>query len=92
MPRRAPLASGLRRLILTRLAQGQGAIVTDEALLAFCYSGADGGPDSAWSCIEVTVCRIRKSLPPGAITRERGVGYRLDPAVAATLPAVDDRR
>lgn len=83
---------GLRGLVLTRLAMARGAIVTDAALLAWCYPGPDGGPVSAENCIQVAVCALRKRLPRGAITRERGIGYRLDPAVAAALPPVDDRR
>lgn len=84
--------SGLCQMILRRLAVADGAIVTDDALLAYCYSGPDGGPLRARNCIEVSICRLRKTLPPGAITRHRGIGYRLDPAVAAAMPRVDDRR
>lgn len=86
------LAAGLRGLVLRRLAAADGAVVTDAALLAWCYPGPDGGPLRAWNCIEVTICRLRKMLPRGAIRRVRGVGYVLDPAVAATLPRLDDRR
>lgn len=75
--------------VLTRLALAAGRAVRDDALLIACYG--DDEPPSGKNAVQVTVCRLKKSLPPGAITRLRGVGYRLDPAVARSLPKVDER-
>ena len=83
------MLAGMRRRVLLRLMAAEGRIVTDDAMLAHLYDDADGGPLRALNCVQVAVCQLRKSLPPGAIIRERGIGYRLDPAVAATLPGVD---
>lgn len=81
--------AGARLRLLTRLAVAKGRIVPHGTLALAVYG--DAGPDDAEGVLRVMLCKLRKTLPEGAIRTHRGVGYSLDPAVAATLQGVDDR-
>jgi DNA-binding response OmpR family regulator len=80
---------GLRHRILDRLAAAGGRIVTDDALLLAVYG--DDEPECALNCVQVTICRIRRDLGRAAILRVRGVGYRMDAALAASWRPADAR-
>lgn len=72
--------------VLRRLVEARGAVVATEALLYAAYGEReDGGPGDALGVLQVLLCRLRKRLPEGAIRTEWGVGYSLDPALAAAL-------
>lgn len=87
MRTRNPTAS---RRLLARLAAGKGNIVSVAALLLAMYDD-DEEPETAPSSLRVLIHKLRRRLPPGAITTHYAVGYSLDPRVAATLPDVDER-
>jgi len=87
MPKRQ--TPGVTARLVARLAMAGGRVVPDDALMLACWG--DDEPEAGRAALVVMVCLLRKRLPVGAIDRVRDVGYRLAPAVAAALPAVDER-
>lgn len=70
----------LKRRILTRLIRAQGGIVPTEAVIDAMYGDfEDGGPESARTCLENHVSRLRGKLAPWGwtIKCDRFLGYRL---------------
>lgn len=85
-----PTRQVVTQRLLARLLLAQGGVVPDGVLMAAIW-GDDLPVDPAVTLAQL-VSRLRRRLPhPGAIERLRGVGYRLDPAAAPDLPAVDAR-
>lgn len=63
-------------LLLKRLAENLGEVVTREELMKALYpNGPKHSPDS--NCLEVFVLRIRKTIGREYIKTERNKGYRL---------------
>lgn len=63
-------------LLLKRLAENVGEVVTREELIKALYpNGPKHSPDS--NCLEVFVLRIRKTIGYEYIKTERNKGYRL---------------
>lgn len=86
------MQGSVRSLVLSRLARGAGAVVTYEALHAAAYGDdPDGGPLSARECLRVMIRRIRRDLPPGAVTTHHGLGYSMRPDIAAAVQLLDTR-
>ncbi|TSE20958.1 Virulence transcriptional regulatory protein PhoP [Tepidimonas alkaliphilus] len=65
--------------VLTVLMHRAGQVVSRDELMEQLY-GLGGERDS--NTIEVFVARLRRKLPPGSIQTVRGLGYRLEAAVA----------
>jgi DNA-binding response OmpR family regulator len=75
-------------VVMRRMAQAQGRIVRIEALLGAMYPVAQ--PDDALGVLRVTILRLRRRLPEGAIATHVGEGYSLAPEVGAAWLAARD--
>ena len=69
--------------LLAQLMQRKGEVLSRTELAEHLYP-QDSERDS--NTIEVFVGRLRKKLPAGSIETVRGLGYRLVPAPAESLP------
>lgn len=77
-------------IILRRLAQARGRVVSYGALLFDLYEG-EPGPKDPEGVLRVQVTRLRKWLPPGALRTHWNCGYSLHPDYAERyLARVDD--
>jgi DNA-binding response OmpR family regulator len=78
------MTPGVAARVLARLVLANGAMVPAPLLELAAY-GPDGGPADARGVLWVTICRLRRALPPGAITTHHGQGYSLSPVLCRRL-------